>query len=170
MDGHVIYLKKIVCRERSNDAFEESFKFVLPGYNVRLSELEGALGVEQVKRLPSLKSARRENVKLLQATLSNHRDLVIQKEIGESSWFGFNLVIRPGIKLNRKILVLKLNDLGFECRPIVAGNFTKNEVVKYFGSEVHGVLKNAEYIDQNGLFVGNNHHSIPEATIALTQI
>jgi CDP-6-deoxy-D-xylo-4-hexulose-3-dehydrase len=162
--------KNLVCGDKSDDPFEESFRFVLPGYNVRPLEIEGALGVEQVKRLSSLIAARRENGKLLQVAMANHPDLIIQQEIGESSWFGFSLVIRPGSKITRKALVVRLNELGFECRPIVAGNFVKNEAVKYFDSVVHGTLKNAEHIDQNGLFVGNHHYPIPEAFIALTKI
>jgi CDP-6-deoxy-D-xylo-4-hexulose-3-dehydrase len=162
--------KNLVCGEKSDDPFEESFRFVLPGYNVRPLEIEGALGIEQVKRLPNLISARRENGKLLQKTMSNHPDLIIQQEIGESSWFGFSLVIRPGSKITRKGLVVKLNELGFECRPIVAGNFAKNEVVKYFDSEVHGVLKNAEHIDRHGLFVGNHHYPISDAFAALKNL
>ena len=160
----------LVCGEKSDDPFEESFRFVLPGYNVRPLEIEGALGVEQVKRLPMLIEERRKNGKMLQAAMAGHPDIIIQKEISESSWFGFSLVIRPGSKLTRKELVAKLNDLGFECRPIVAGNFAKNEVVKYFDSEVHGTLKNAEHIDQNGLFVGNHHYPIPEAFAALAKL
>jgi CDP-6-deoxy-D-xylo-4-hexulose-3-dehydrase len=160
----------LVCGEKSDDPFEESWRFVLPGYNVRPLEIEGALGVEQVKRLPMMVEERRKNGKLLQAALVDHPDIVIQKEIGESSWFGFSLIIRPGSKLTRKALVAKLNELGFECRPIVAGNFAKNEVVKYFDSEVHGVLKNAEHIDQNGLFVGNHHYPMPEAFAALAKL
>lgn len=160
----------LVCGEKSEDPFEESFRFVLPGYNVRPLELEGALGVEQVKRLPNIVEERRKNGKLLQAALANHPDIIIQQEIGESSWFGFSLVIRPGSKLTRKVLVGKLNELGFECRPIVAGNFAKNEVVKYFDSEVHGTLRNAEHIDQCGLFVGNHHYPIPDAFAALATL
>lgn len=162
--------QNLVCSDKSDDPFEESFRFVLPGYNVRPLEIEGALGIEQVKRLPSLIAARRENGKLLQSVLANHPDIIIQHEIGESSWFGFSLVIRPDRKLTRKALLLKLNELGFECRPIVAGSFAKNEVVKYFDSEVYGILKNAEHIDQNGLFVGNHHYPIPDAFVALAEI
>lgn len=162
--------QNLVCSDKSDDPFEESFRFVLPGYNVRPLEIEGALGVEQVKRLPGLIAARRANGKLFQAALANHPEIINQQEIGESSWFGFSLVIRPNSKLTRKVLVTKLNELGFECRPIVAGNFAKNEVVKYFDSEIHGVLKNAEHIDQNGLFVGNHHYPIPDAINALAQI
>ena len=162
--------KNHVCSEKSDDPFEESWRFVLPGYNVRPLEIEGALGVEQMKRLPNLVEERRKNGELLQAALSNHPEVLIQKEIGESSWFGFSLVIRPGSRLTRKDLVWKLEELGFECRPIVAGNFAKNEVVKYFDSEVHGTLTNAEHIDQSGLFVGNHHFPIPEAFTALAKL
>lgn len=102
--------------------------------------------------------------------MSDHPEIIIQQEIGNASWFGFSLVIRPGSKLTRKELVQKLTALSFECRPIVAGNFAKNEVVKYFDSEVHGTLKNAEHIDQNGLFVGNHHFAIPAAFDALRQL
>lgn len=159
-----------VCGTKSDDPFEESFRFVLPGFNVRPLELEGALGVEQVKRLPLMVEERRKNGRLLQQTLGGHPDVQIQQEIGESSWFGFSLVIRPGSKLTRKQLLARLTELGFECRPIVAGNFAKNEVVKYFDSEVHGVLKNADHIDQNGLFVGNHHYPIPDAFEALAKL
>ena len=113
---------------------------------------------------------RRKNGNLLHKILGNHPDIIIQREIGESSWFGFSLVIRPGSKLTRKELAVQLNELGFQCRPIVAGNFAKNEVVKYFDSEVHGTLKNADHIDQNGLFIGNHHYPIPEAFAALAKL
>jgi len=162
--------QNMVCSDKSDDPFEESFRFVLPGYNVRPLEMEGALGIEQVKRLPMLIEERRKNGKLLQAAMTDHPDIIIQQEIGDSSWFCFSLVIRPESKLTRKALVVKLNELGFECRPIVAGNFAKNEVVKYFDSEIHGVLKNAEHIDQNGLFIGNHHYSIPEAFTILANV
>jgi CDP-6-deoxy-D-xylo-4-hexulose-3-dehydrase len=152
-----------VCSEKSDDPFKEAFRFVLPGYNVRPLELEGALGIEQVKKLPALIKARRENGTLFQQVMLNHHDLLIQHEIGKSSWFGFSLVIRPGSKLTRDELVKKLNTAGFECRPIVAGNFARNEVVKYFNSELFGELKNADHIDSHGLFIGNHHYPIDDA-------
>lgn len=152
-----------VCGEKSDDPFDESFRFVLPGFNVRPLEIEGALGVEQIKRLPNMVEERRKNGKLFQQTLRNHPDIIIQQEIGDSSWFGFSLVIKPEASLTRKVLLKRLDDLGFECRPIVAGNFAKNEVVKFFDYEIHGVLKNAEHIDRQGLFIGNQHYPILEA-------
>ena len=155
--------ENLVCSVKSDDPFEESFRFVLPGYNLRPLEMSGALGIEQVKKLPMLIEERRKNGALLQHALENHPDLLIQSELGKSSWFGFSLVIKPGSKLTRKELINNLTRLGFECRPIVAGNFAKNEVTKYFHSEVYGDLKNAEHIDQYGLFIGNHHYPIVDA-------
>ncbi|QWD09480.1 DegT/DnrJ/EryC1/StrS family aminotransferase [Polynucleobacter paneuropaeus] len=159
-----------VCGTKGDDPFEESFRFVLPGYNVRPLEMSGALGIEQVKKLPHLIAERRKNGALLQKALANHSDLLIQSEIGHSSWFGFSLIIKPESAWTRKDLVRKLTDLGFECRPIVTGNFAKNEVVKYFNSEVHGQLKNAEHVDRSGLFIGNHHYSIADAIEVLKNI
>jgi CDP-6-deoxy-D-xylo-4-hexulose-3-dehydrase len=156
-----------VCSDKSDDPFKESFRFVLPGYNVRPLEMSGALGIEQVKKLPSIIAERRKNAAMLQTVMQDHPKVLIQQEIGASSWFGFSLVIRPGVSLTRDELLSKLNTLGFEVRPIVAGNFAKNEVVKYFNWEVSGELTSAEHIDSNGLFVGNHHYSIFEAITQL---
>jgi CDP-6-deoxy-D-xylo-4-hexulose-3-dehydrase len=156
-----------VCGEKSDDLFKESFRFVLPGYNVRPLEMSGALGIEQTRKLPGIISERRKNGALLQQALQNHPDILIQKEIGASSWFGFSLVIRPGSTLTRKQLLATLNQGGFECRPIVAGNFAKNEVVNYFDFSVHGDLKNADHIDSHGLFIGNHHYPLVEAISTL---
>lgn len=159
--------KNLVCSDKSDDPFEESFRFVLPGYNVRPLELEGALGIQQVKRLPTLITERQANGKMLCDALENHPDILIQKEIGESSWFGFSLVLRPSSTVTRKQLLEKLAALGFECRPIVAGNFTKNEVIKYLDCEMHGEMRNADHIDRNGLFIGNHHYPLTDAFDAL---
>lgn len=152
-----------VTGEKSDDPFEESFKFVLPGYNVRPLELSGALGIEQLKKLPALIDNRRLNGKLFQDALADNPLVMIQQEVGKSSWFGFSLIARPGSGLTRKSLLDRLVQAGFECRPIVAGNFAKNAVVQYYDHEIHGQLKNADYLDANGLFVGNHHYPLNEA-------
>ena len=159
-----------VCGTKSDDPFEESFRFVLPGYNLRPLEMSGALGIEQVKRLPGLIAGRRENARALQAAMTDHPALMLQREVGQSSWFGFSLIIRPGVRRDRRALIQDLRGAGFECRPIVAGNFAKNPVVQYFDHEIHGELRNAEYIDTHGLFVGNHPHPIPDAVQALSRL
>tara|TARA_R110001583_G_scaffold125058_2_gene276535 strand:- start:8966 stop:10147 length:1182 start_codon:yes stop_codon:yes gene_type:complete len=150
-----------VSGEKSDDAFEESFKFMLPGYNVRPLEMSGALGIEQLKKLPSFIETRRKNAKLFQSLFTNHPYIDIQQEIGESSWFGFSLILNENSPYSRSELVKLLTKNGIECRPIVTGNFLKNkEVLEYFDYEVSGTLKAAEYLDNNGLFVGNHQNDI----------
>ena len=158
-----------VTGEKSDDPFEESFRFVLPGYNLRPLEMSGALGQAQLEKLPDLIKGRRANGALLQQRLGNHPKFMIQREIGRSSWFGFSLILRKEAGLDRKDFVAWLREQGFETRPIVSGNFAKNEVLKYFDYEIHSELKNADYIDQHGLFVGNHHYPIPEAIDALAE-
>ena len=140
---------------KSDDWFVESFRFVLPGYNVRPLEMSGAIGVEQLKKLPSFIDNRRKNAELFVELFKDHPDFMIQREISKSSWFGFSLIIRPESNLKRKDVVNKLQENNIECRPIVTGDFTQNEVMKYFDYEIHKELKNAKYLHQNGLFVGN---------------
>jgi CDP-6-deoxy-D-xylo-4-hexulose-3-dehydrase len=153
----------LITGRKSADPFEESFKFVLPGYNLRPLEMEGALGIEQVKKLPKLIAERRRNGTHWTEAMKDHPHLRIQRETGNSSWFGFSLVIRDESTLDRPKLVQTLRDLGFECRPIVTGNFAKNPVVRFFDHEVHGTLRHADRIDTHGLFIGNHHYPIDEA-------
>ena len=145
---------------KSDDPFEESFKFVLPGYNVRPLEMSGAIGIEQLKKLPGFIEIRCQNAQLFKQLFSEHPYLKIQKEVGKSSWFGFSLVIKEGAPFTRSDLVNALRNAGIECRPIVTGNFLKNvDVLKFFDYEVSGKIEAADYIDQKGLFIGN--HQVP---------
>jgi CDP-4-dehydro-6-deoxyglucose reductase, E1 len=140
---------------KSDDWFKESFRFVLPGYNVRPVEMSGAIGIEQLKKLPLFIQNRRKNALLFQDLFKNHPDFIIQKEISKSSWFGFSLIIRPESNLMRQNIIDKLTKANIDCRPIVAGDFTQNEVMKYFDYEIHSELVNAQHLHENGLFVGN---------------
>ena len=158
-----------ICDYQSRDNFMESFRFILPGYNLRPLELSGAIGNEQLRKLPTLISERQKNGKFFKEKLGHHPDILIQREIGTSSWFGFSLVIREGSRLTRSLLLKRLNTLGFECRPIVAGNFTRNEVIKYYSAEIPDSLPNADLIHFNGLFIGNHHYPLTDAINLLAQ-
>jgi len=155
---------------KSDDWFEESFRFVLPGYNVRPVEMSGAIGIEQLKKLPYFLKQRRENAKLFVELFKDHPDFIIQKDIDKSSWFGFSLIIKPGSGLKRKDVINKLQENKIDCRPIVTGNFTKNDVMKFFDYEVHNELKNADYLHDNGFFVGNSQVNLESEIATLHQV
>lgn len=147
---------------KSDNWFEESFRFLLPGYNVRPVEMSGVIGVEQLKKLPSFLNQRRKNAALFVSLFKDHKDFYIQKDIDNSSWFGFSFIIKPESNLNRLDIVKKLEENHIDCRPIVTGDFTKNEVLKYFDCEIFGEMKNAQYLDKKGFFVGNHQIDLTE--------
>lgn len=147
---------------KSNNWFEESFRFVLPGYNLRPVEMSGAIGIEQLIKLPNFLDVRRQNAIQFQKLFKDHKDFIIQKEIGNSSWFGFSLVIKPTSSIKREDIIKKLTDNNIDCRPIVTGNFAKNEVMRFFDYEIFENLKNADYIDKHGFFVGNHQILLKE--------
>lgn len=143
---------------KKEDDFYETFNFILPGYNLRPLEIEGALGNEQLKKLENIIENRRKNAKFFVQKFSELKSIMIQKEIGESSYFGFSIIVKKNASYSRNDLIKKLREENVECRPVVAGNFTKNEVIKYFDYEIFDELTNADYLHNNGLFIGNHHY------------
>ena len=146
---------------KTDDPFYESFRFVLPGFNFRPLDISGAIGQEQLKKLSGFIKQRRANAERFTSTMSDDSRFRIQLENGESSWFGFSLVSLDGT-INRGALVRYLNNCNIDCRPIVAGNFLRNPVIKYFDYEVVGDCGAADEIHDNGFFVGNSHEEIGE--------
>lgn len=156
--------------DKSDNWFEESFRFVIPGYNVRPLEMSGAIGSEQLKKLPSFIGQRRKNAEFFVDTFKNDDRFLIQKETGASSWFGFSFIIKESSGLNRSDILQKLEDANIEYRPIVTGDFTKSESLKYFDFEVYEGVKNAKYLDKNGFFVGNSQEDLSRQIQYLKEI
>lgn len=155
---------------KSDDWFEESFRFVLPGYNLRPVEMSGAIGVEQLRKLPGFLEKRRENAAYFCSLFADHPDFIIQKNIDKSSWFGFSFIIKPGSDKTRKEIVERLTAHQIDCRPIVTGDFTKNEVLRFFDYELFGEMKNASYLDKHGFFVGNHQIDLKEEITYLREV
>jgi CDP-6-deoxy-D-xylo-4-hexulose-3-dehydrase len=124
--------------------------------------MSGAIGIEQVRKLPSMIVARRRNAEKFLALMSDYPHLRTQKEIGESSWFGFSLIVQPDAPFTRQEAIRIFDKYKIDVRPIVAGNFAKNEVLRWFNYEIHGKLRNADDLDANGFFIGNHHFELDE--------
>lgn len=150
--------RNLVSGMKSKNPFEETFKFVLPGYNVRPLELSAAVGLTQMKKLDNFLTIRRANACHFLNVFSEFENITIQREVGSSSSFGFGIVLNN--TLDRNTVLNFLDVQGVEYRPIVAGNFTKNPVLKYMNHRIHGQLKNANKIDKSGFFIGNHHYDL----------
>jgi CDP-6-deoxy-D-xylo-4-hexulose-3-dehydrase len=155
---------------KSGDMFDDLYRFVLPGYNVRPLEMSGALGIEQLKKVPDLVSGRRANAAYFGERFSGIDSIRVQSETGESSWFGFSLVLEGALAGRRAEVVSALNDAAIESRPIVAGNFTRNPVMSYLDAIVPDELPSADKVHVDGLFVGNHHFPVEPAIDALANV
>jgi CDP-6-deoxy-D-xylo-4-hexulose-3-dehydrase len=155
---------------KSGDEWDDLFRFVLPGYNLRPLELEGALGQAQIKKLDSFISHRRANATALVNESNRFPNIKLQKENGESSWFGFSLLLDGPLSGKRRLLVQALNKAEIQSRPIVAGNFALNPVMKHLKHDPIPALPNADDIHQNGLFVGNHHFAMDKQIERLAEV
>ena len=148
---------------KSDNEFEESFKFILPGYNLRPLEMAAAVGLKQLIKLPNLIIERRKNAEFMKEIISSSKIFSMQKEIGESSWFGFALILKDNIDINREKVFKNLDLMNIEYRPVVTGNFLNQPVCKYIDIIDNGIMINANYIDKNAFYIGNHHYDISNA-------
>jgi CDP-6-deoxy-D-xylo-4-hexulose-3-dehydrase len=146
--------------DKTGDRFDDLFRFVLPGYNVRPLEMSGAIGIEQIKKVPALVQGRRDNAAYFVEKFAGLDTVRLQRETGESSWFGFSLVLEGALAGRRAEVAHALEAVGVEARPIVAGNFARNPVMQYLHAVVPDELPAADKVHVDGLFVGNHHYPV----------
>jgi CDP-6-deoxy-D-xylo-4-hexulose-3-dehydrase len=145
---------------KTGSEWDDLFRFVLPGYNLRPLEMEAAIGKVQLSKLDSFVRARRSNAERFLKLMSGLDGYRVQKENGESSWFGFSIVLEGRLKGQRQKLVEELAKASIDCRPIVTGNFTRNPVINHLDHAPIGPLPVADEIHEEGLFVGNHHYDL----------
>jgi CDP-6-deoxy-D-xylo-4-hexulose-3-dehydrase len=140
---------------RGTDHFE-AYRFILPGYNVRPLEISGAIGRQQLKKLPAMTTQRRRNFALFQEAFRGDDRFILQRENGKSSSFSFTIILNPakGTDRDKVFAALKEADIGF--RMITGGCFLKHDVIQYYDYDiVDGGTPNAELAHDRGFFVGN---------------
>jgi len=144
---------------KENKQIDERFLFVNLGFNLRPTELQGAFGIHQIKKLEKFIKIRKDNAKYWNKRLSGLEDIFfIPKEtIGtRHSYFCYPLTIKENVSFSRAELVKFLEKRNIETRPIMAGNMVEQPVTKSLQYKVHKTLKNSELIMKNGFFVGNH--------------
>jgi CDP-6-deoxy-D-xylo-4-hexulose-3-dehydrase len=118
------------------------FNFLFPGYNLRPTEMQSAVGLKQLAKLDKFVEGRRDNAKRF--------PFKTQKEIGRSSWYGFTVFGDDVEKVRGKC----------EIRPVVTGNFLKSPSIRHYNHEIFGPTSNADYVHFNACFLGNSHEKI----------
>ena len=142
------------------------YEFIVPGYNVRPTEIAGAIGLEQLKKLNGFIEGRIRNARYFYEVFGGYDIPLLQDQNGESSWFGFPMIFREE---NHEIIET-LKEHGIESRPILAGNFINQKMVKFMDYRVSEDLKNTDIVDQRGLYVGNTHFDIRDKIDYLREV
>lgn len=130
------------------------------GYNLKVTDMQAAVGVAQLKKFPSFVERRKHNFKRLREALKNVEDkliLPLANENSDPSWFGFLLTCREGV--DRAKLVNYIEEHNVQTRMLFAGNLTlhpcfdtiRNDGVSY---RVIGDLKNTNTVMRNTFWVG----------------
>lgn len=145
---------------RSNNEWDDLFRFVLPGYNLRPIELSGAIGKVQLRKFPKFLEFRRQNAEYFSSLFKNSKNYKIQSEFGESSWFGFSIILQNNLLGTRDKLIKFLTASNVATRPIVAGNFTLNPVMKHLKFNTLPKLPSSNIIHNEGFFIGNHHFDV----------
>ncbi|MDJ0943504.1 MAG: DegT/DnrJ/EryC1/StrS family aminotransferase [Kiloniellales bacterium] len=146
--------------ERGGDDRFEAYRFILPGYNLRPLEMSGAVGLEQLKKLPGMTAKRRANWALFQELFGGDDRFIIQKENGKSSAFAFTIVLNPGKDIDRRKVFAALTESDIGFRIITGGCFLRHDVLKYYDYDTVGEIENAHIAHDYGFFVGNHPYDL----------
>lgn len=131
------------------------------GYNMKVSDMQAAVGCAQLDKLPSFIAARKKNFSLLHERLKKHEDVFILPEAtpgSAPSWFGFLLTVREGAGFSRHDLVGYLEHNKVQTRNLFAGNILRHPCCDDLrpGKDyrVAGELKNTDRITRDTFWIG----------------
>lgn len=139
--------------------YDHKYVYSHVGYNLKVTDMQAAIGVAQLKKLPLFVELRKENFKKIYKGLKQYEEyLMLPKATPNSdpSWFGFPFNVRENDKFTRKDLAEYLEDHKILTRQLFAGNITKQPAYRdrEVNYRISGSLENTDYIMRNTIFIG----------------
>lgn len=137
------------------------FLFVNTGFNLRPTEIQGAFGIHQLRKLEGFISARRSNANYLIKRLSKYEPLIeIQRERSGTRhvWFGFPVTVSEKAPFLRDDLVGFLERHGIQTRPITSGNLAEQPVSTLVENRISGKLSTSKRIMRRSFYFGNHQY------------
>ena len=147
--------------------FEKLFKFILPGFNLRPTEINAKLGIVQLKKLKRFIINRKKNAKKVYEIFKNLKSACLQEYNEQSSFFGFAFILANKLENKRDMVVKYMKNNKIECRPIVSDNITTNPMIKYAEYIIPFKLKSTQYVDKNGFMIGNRSRIMTKSEIKI---
>jgi CDP-6-deoxy-D-xylo-4-hexulose-3-dehydrase len=122
-----------------------------------MTDMQAAVGVAQLDKLPTFIEQRKQNFEFLYSRLQDLQDVLLLPEAtpnSDPSWFGFLLSVKENAPFTRNQLVQHLESQRIGTRLLFAGNLTRQPAYKGLNYRVIGDLKNTDWIMQNSFWIG----------------
>ena len=137
--------------------YDHKFTYGHAGYNLKITDMQAAVGLAQLDHLSGFIAARKQNFAILTELLQPLEHIFILPKAtpkSDPSWFGFPITIRPDANLDREALVRFLNDNKIGTRLLFGGNLLRQPYMKGRKYRVVGDLENADLVTMNTFWVG----------------
>ena len=141
--------------------YDHKYTYSHFGYNLKVTDLQAAVGVEQLKKFPSFIERRKHNWNRLHKSLEDIQDKIILPEPAKNSdpsWFGFLISVRPEAGLNRNDVTKYIESKNVQTRLLFSGNIIKqpcfNEIRGTDAYRVVSNLENSDFVVNNTFWVG----------------
>jgi CDP-6-deoxy-D-xylo-4-hexulose-3-dehydrase len=137
--------------------YDHKYTYSHIGYNLKLTDMQAAVGVAQLKKLSSFIAARRKNFNRLYEGLKKHEEFFVLPATtpkSEPSWFGFLLTVRPGAPFTRYDIVQHLEAHRIGTRQLFGGNLLAQPAYQNIEHRVSGTLKNTEIVSTGSFWIG----------------
>jgi len=137
--------------------YDHKYIYSRIGYNLKITDMQAALGLAQLDKLELFISARKKNFDRLTTGLKKFSDKIILPEAtpgSNPSWFGYLISLKPESGINRNDLIKKLTDSKIATRLLFAGDIRKQPYFKDVSYRSSGELLNTEIVLHNTFWIG----------------
>ncbi len=137
--------------------YDHKYTYAHIGYNLKITDLQAAVGTAQLKKLPGFIRARRKNFNFLLEKLRKHERYFLfpRQEAGaEPSWFGFPLLLNRDLPFTRAQIIDHLERRHISTRMLFGGNLTRQPAYATIKCRIPGPLDNTDYLMNNLFWIG----------------
>ena len=137
--------------------YDHKYIFTHVGYNLKVTDMQAAVGVAQLEKLPGFVQARKRNWRLLRDGLAPLADVLVLPEAtprSDPSWFGFLVTVRPEAPFERNELIRHLDERKIGTRLLFGGNLTRQPAYEHVPHRVVGDLAKTDLVMNGSFWVG----------------
>lgn len=137
--------------------YDRRYTYMNIGYNLKTLDLNAAIGIEQLKKLPSFTEARKRNFRLIYESLAPYEKFFVLPEAlpkANPSWFAFPLTVKDSAPFRRKDIMAHLTSANVECKLLFTGNILRHPAYRNIDCRVSGNLHNSDTVMRSSFFIG----------------